>query len=177
MHGLIFTAFRAFVASEYPGVAEEVWANERHLTTEAYSDAEFERIVQRTVDRSGDTRETVLRRFGIFAGISTFRLLYPAYYAEHDDTFSFLLDIEQRIHEVVRGTVPLAAPPHLDIRSLAAGGVSIAYTSPRALCELLEGLVVGVSRFYGDAVLIDQPLCMHRGDAAGCTFFVTPARL
>jgi hypothetical protein len=119
----------------------------------------------------------VLRRFGIFAGISTFRLLYPDYYAEHDDTFSFLLDIEQRIHEVVRGTVPLAAPPHLDIRPLGAGGVSIAYTSGRQLCELLEGLVIGVSRFYGDAVQIDEPLCMHRGDTAGCTFFVTPTRV
>jgi hypothetical protein len=175
MHGLIFTSFHAFVASEYPSAADEVWANGRHLVTEAYSDEEFDAIVTRTVDLSGDPRATVLRRFGIFAGVSTFRLLYPDYYAEHGDTFSFLLDIEQRIHEVVRGTVPLAAPPHLGIRALSGGGVSIAYTSSRALCELLEGLVVGVARFYGDAVLIEQPLCMHRGDAAGCTFFVTPA--
>jgi len=70
---------------------------------------------------------------------------------------------------------PLAAPPHLDIRGLSGGGVSITYTSPRGLCELLEGLVVGIARSYGDAICIDQPLCMHRGDTAGCTFFVTPA--
>ena len=175
MHGLIFTGFRAFVASEYPLIADEVWANERHLATEAYADEEFTAIVARTVELSGDSRATVLRRFGIFAGISTFRLLYPAYYAGHDNTFQFLLDIEQQIHEVVRRTVPDSAPPHLDIRPLTGGGVSIAYTSSRALCELLEGLVVGVSRFYGDAVLIDQPLCTLRGDVA-CTFFVTPGR-
>jgi hypothetical protein len=175
MHGLIFTAFRAFVASEYPTIVDSVWEDKRHLATEAYGDDEFDTVVARTAEHSGDARATVLRRFGIFAGISTFRLLFPAYYAEHDHTFSFLLDIEQRIHETVRTTVPLSAPPHLDIRPLAAGGVSIAYTSTRALCELLEGLVVGVSRFYGDAVQIHQPLCMHRGDTAGCTFFVTPA--
>ena len=175
MHGLIFTAFRAFVASEYPAIADDVWENKRHLATEAYGDDDFEAILSRTADLAGNSREAVLRRFGIYAGISTFRLLYPDYYAEHGDTFSFLLDIEQRIHETVRGTVPLAAPPHLDIRQLAGGGVSIAYTSARALCELLEGLVIGVSRFYGDAIRIDQPLCMHRGDVAGCTFFVTPA--
>jgi hypothetical protein len=175
MHGLIFTSFRAFVASEYPAISDEVWTNERHLVTEAYDDEEFEAVVDRTIGLSGDSRATVLRRFGIFAGVSTFRLLYPGYYAEHDDTFSFLLDIEQQIHEVVRRVVPDAAPPHLDIRALSGGGVSIAYTSSRALCELLEGLVVGVARFYGDAVQIDQPLCMHRGDVAGCTFFVTPA--
>lgn len=175
MHGLIFTGFRAFVGSEYPAIAAEVWANERHLAGNAYPDEEFEAILTRTVELSGDPRETVLRRFGIFAGISTFRLLYPTYYAAHDDTFSFLLDIEQQIHEVVRRTVPDAAPPHLDIRPLSGGGLSIAYTSSRGLCELLEGLVIGVARFYGDAILIDQPLCMQRGDTAGCTFFVTPA--
>jgi hypothetical protein len=175
MHGLIFTSFRAFVASEYPAIVDDDLATERYLATDAYPDEEFTAILGRTVERSGDSRETVLRRFGIFAGVSSFRLLYPAYYAEHDSTFSFLLDIEQRIHEVVRRTVPDAAPPHLDIRALSGGGVSIAYTSSRGLCELLEGLVVGVAHFYGDAVLIDQPLCMHRGDVAGCTFFVTPA--
>jgi hypothetical protein len=174
MHGLIFTGFRAFVASEYPAIVGEVWTDERQLATEAYTDEQFEALLGRTVELSGDPRETVLRRFGIFAGVSTFRLLYPAYYAEHDDTFSFLLHIEQQIHEVVRRTVPDAAPPHLDIRELSGGGLSIAYTSSRGLCELLEGLVIGVARFYGDAVLIDQPLCMHRGDVAGCTFFVTP---
>lgn len=175
MHGLIFTGFRAFVTSEYPTVADEVWNGRRHLTTAAYADEDFEDVLSRTVERSGDDRATVLRRFGIFAGVSTFRLLYPAYYAGHADTFSFLLDIEQQIHEVVRRTVPGAAPPHLDIRPLSAGGVSIAYTSARGLCDLLEGLVVGVSRFYGDAITVDQPLCVHRGDVAGCTFFVTPA--
>lgn len=175
MHGLIFTGFRAFVESEYPRIAGEVWANERHLATEAYSDEEFEAILTRTIELSGDPRATVLRRFGIFAGVSTFRLLFPAYYASHDGTFTFLLDIEQQIHEVVRRTVTAAVPPHLDVRPLSGGGVSITYTSSRGLCELLEGLVVGVARFYGDAILIDQPLCMHRGDTAGCTFFVTPA--
>ena len=174
MHGLIFTGFRAFVASEYPAIAAEIWANDRHLATAAYPDEEFAAVLQRTVELSGDPRATVLRRFGIYAGLSTFRLLYPDYYAAHDNTFSFLLDIEQQIHEVVRRTVPDAAPPHLDIRPLSSGGVSIAYTSSRGLCDLLEGLVVGVGRFYGDPLRIEQPLCLQRGDVAGCTFFVTP---
>jgi hypothetical protein len=174
VHGLIFTSFRAFVASEYPAIVDDVWGTgKKYLSTDSYADEEFEALVARTVDHAGESRTRVLRRFGIFAGISTFRLLYPAYYAHHENTFSFLLDIEEQIHEVVRRTVPLAAPPRLDIRPLPGEGVSITYTSPRRLCELLEGLIVGVSRFYGDAVRIEQPLCMHRGDVAGCTFLVT----
>ena len=175
MHGLIFTSFRAFVGSEYPSIVRAVWADSQYLASEAYGDEVFEALVERTAALSGESRTTVLRRFGIFAGVSTFRLLYPGFYAGHDNTFSFLLDIEQQIHEVVRQTIPDAAPPHLDIRPLSGGGVSIAYTSSRGLCDLLEGLVIGVGRFYGDALEIDQPVCVHRGDVPGCTFFVTPA--
>ena len=176
MHGLIFTGFRAFVASEYPQVSEQVWEGEpRYLATEAYPDEVFGGVLERAIELTGDPRQVVLRRFGIFTGISTFRLLFPDYYASHKDTFSFLLDIEEQIHEVVRKTVPDAAPPRLDIVALSDGGVSITYTSYRGLCELLEGLIGGVARFYGDAVAIEQPLCMLRGDVAGCTFFVTRA--
>ena len=49
---------------------------------------------------------------------------------------------------------------------------SITYTSPRQLCALIDGLVTGVARHYGETIEIEQPLCMLRGDAAGCTFFI-----
>jgi len=176
VHGLIFTGFKTFVASEYPDVSEWVWEGApKFLATSAYSDEQFEEMLAKTVQLTGDPRRVVLRRFGIFTATSTFRLLYPAYYASHSSTVSFLLDIEQQIHEVVRRTVPGSAPPRLDVKALTTGGVSITYTSPRMLCELLEGLLVGVSRYYGEEITIDQPLCMHRGDEAGCTFFVGKA--
>jgi predicted hydrocarbon binding protein len=53
-------------------------------------------------------------------------------------------------------------------------GVSISYTSERKLCELLEGLVLGVAEYYREVVSVEQPLCMHRGDVA-CSVLVTPA--
>ena len=107
--------------------------------------------------------------------MSAFRLLYPDYYASSADTRAFLLGIEERIHEVVRRTIPDAAPPRLDIMPLGQTGVSITYTSPRQLCALIEGLVTGVARHYGETIEIEQPLCMLRGDTAGCTFFITRA--
>lgn len=51
--------------------------------------------------------------------------------------------------------------------------MSITYTSSRQLCELLEGLVIGAGKHYGDSLRIEQPLCMHRGDSAGCNFLVS----
>jgi predicted hydrocarbon binding protein len=99
--------------------------------------------------------------------------MYPDYYRAHDDTYGFLLGVEGQIHEIVRQTFADSAPPRLDVKRMQSG-VAVTYTSPRQLCELLDGLVVGVSRFYGDALSIDEPLCMLRGDPA-CTFFVQPA--
>ena len=49
-------------------------------------------------------------------------------------------------------------------------------SSERHLYEMLEGLVVGVSRYYGQLIEIEEPLCMLRGDETGCSFFITPTR-
>lgn len=82
-------------------------------------------------DATGSDRTTILRRFGVYTGMSAFRLLCPEYYTESADTRAFLLGIEERIHEVVRRTLPEAARPRRDITPLGNTGVSITYTSPR----------------------------------------------
>jgi hypothetical protein len=174
MHGLIFTAFRAFISLEHPEIVETLFSSEsRHLATQAYDDEEFDLLLARAARASGTESQELLRRFGAYAGVSAFRLLYPDYYAASSNTREFLLGVEERIHEVVRRTIPGAAPPRLDIVPLGEKDVSITYTSPRRLCALIVGLVSGVARHYGERVEIEQPLCMLRGDSAGCTFFVT----
>ena len=80
--------------------------------------------------------------------------------------------METRIHELVRGTIPSAGPPHLDVSPNSGGGVSIVYTSPRRLCVLLRGLTEGASRHFGEHAEMDERTCMLRGDLA-CTFDVS----
>jgi hypothetical protein len=80
--------------------------------------------------------------------------------------------VETRIHELVRGTIPNAGPPHLDISPNGGGGVSIVYASPRRLCVLLRGLTEGASRHYGEHAEMDERTCMLRGDLA-CAFDVS----
>lgn len=174
MHGLLFTAFRTFTESEYPEANEVIWQGApRHLLTSAYPDEDFEEYLRRTSQAVGETRERILRRFGIFAALSTFRLLYPDYYAAHDGALAFLSDVEERIHETVRKTIEGARPPHLDVTGVSDDTVMITYTSPRGLCALLDGLVTGVGRYYGERLRIEQTTCALRGDPAGCSFVVT----
>jgi hypothetical protein len=101
----------------------------------------------------------------------TFADLYPEYYRESGGARSFLLSVEDHIHALVRRAVPDAQPPRLHVMPLGDSGVAITYTSERNLCDLLEGLVLGTARFYGEEVTVEHPQCMLRG-AVACAFFV-----
>lgn len=174
MHGLIFTSFRQFAWSELGDAADEILAGRpRYLAVATYPDEEFLSLVDRTLEVTGLPRRELMLRFGAYTAQTIFRLLRPEFYAGSAGTRQFLLDVEERIHETLRQTMEGARPPRLTVVPLGADGVSISYTSDRGLCDLLEGLVVGTARHYGEQVAIDQTTCMHRGDPA-CCFFVTP---
>lgn len=175
MHGLIFTGLRRFTWTTFPDDAQGIWDSlPVYVQDEAYADDEFDAVVQRIADRTGRRRDELLREFGRFTGFWTFRALRRDYYERTTGTREFLLGVESRIHEEIRATADGAAPPRLRVTPLGADGVTIAYTSARGLCQMLEGLVAGVADYYGERFEITQPLCMHRGDAA-CSFVVTPA--
>ena len=123
--------------------------------------------------RGGRDGDETQRGFGAFAAQKTFAGLYPGYYAESGDTCTFLLGIEERIHELVRATIPGATPPKLHVQRLGEHGVLVSYTSRRGLCRLLEGLVHGTAEYYGERIELEELQCMHRGDA-GCVYSVTP---
>lgn len=174
MHGLIFTAFRQYCWTRLAEHSDTITRGlPNYVMTESYTDEDFDSLVARAVEATGRPRRDILVDFGRYTGFWVFRLMRGDYYEESGSTRRFLLDVESRIHETVRESTPLAAPPRLHVVPLGDDGVSISYTSDRKLCELLEGLVLGVAEYYGDDVSIEQPLCMHRGDVA-CSVLVTP---
>jgi hypothetical protein len=173
MHGLIFTAFRQYCWTRLEDVGDEISRGLPHyVMTASYPDEDFEALVARAVEASRRSRREILVDFGRFTGFWVFRVMRGDYYEASGSTRRFLLDVEARIHETVRESTPLAAPPRLHVVPLGEEGVSISYTSERKLCELLEGLVLGVAQYYGEDFSIEQPLCMHRGDVA-CSVLVT----
>jgi hypothetical protein len=175
MHGLIFTAFRQYCWTRLDAYSDEIARGlPNYVMTESYPDEDFDALVTRAAEASRRTRRDILVDFGRFTGFWVFRVMRGDYYEESGGTRRFLLDVESRIHETVRESTPLAAPPRLHVMPLGEDGVSISYTSERKLCELLEGLVTGVAEYYGEKVSIEQPVCMHRGDVA-CSVLVTIA--
>ena len=172
MHGLIFASLRDFTAERLgEDAAKEIWADRVFGTSEAYDDEWFVAQLERLVAATEGTRDEVERDFGSFAARRTFAGLYPAYYEENEDVFSFLLGIEEKIHELVRASIPGALPPHLHVQELKGLGVLVTYTSDRGLCRLLEGLVRGTAAHYGDEIALEEIQCMKQGDP-GCVFSV-----
>lgn len=175
MHGLIFTSFRQFTWTHFPTEADRIWAGlPRYLAAHSYPDEEFGRLLGNALRETGAERRDLLLRFGSYTAQTFFLLLRPEYYEESDGTQSFLLGIEERIHDVVRHTIPGAAPPRLQVVPLGEHGVSVTYTSERRLCDLLEGLLRGTAAHYRERFDIEQTTCMERGDQ-GCCFFMMPA--
>lgn len=175
MHGLIFTSLRRYTWTTFPDEAQGIWDGlPSYVQDEAYPDADFRAAIERIAETTERPSDELLRDFGRFTGFWTFRALRPDYYEQTEGTCRFLLDVESRIHEEIRATTEGAAPPRLRVTPLGEDGVTIAYTSERGLCAMLEGLVTGVADYYGERFDISQPLCMHRGDPA-CSFVVTPA--
>ena len=174
MHGVIFTSLRDYLTATHGSdLAQQVFADQPiFLLSEAYDDALIGELVARASEATGAEAGAVVHDFGVFTARTTFTRLYPAFFAIAPSAREFLLTVETRIHELVRATIPNAAPPQLRIDEHGPDGVRIAYSSPRRLCVLLRGLVQGTAAHYAQTAAIEEPTCMHRGDAA-CTFEVT----
>ena len=174
MHGLVFTSFLEFLATRAEAAAAGPHERPAYDGRGSYPDEEFRDLVAGGARTAGVLPSELLRQFGVYAANVSFANLFPGYYAESADTRSFLLAVEEHIHELVRATIPGARPPRLNVRPLGERGVCITYTSERGLCDLLEGLVAGTARYYGEEFEIEQIMCMHEGGLA-CTFLVQPS--
>ena len=172
MHGLIFVSFRDYLASRFDsGTAADVFAGEPlYAMSDAYDDDRFAALLERASARSGEPASDLLYDFGRFTGETVFPRLYPAFYEIAGGTAGFLLTVEDRIHELVRATIPSARPPELSAEPID-GGVRLTYSSPRHLCRLLSGLATGTARHYGEHGDVVEATCMLRGDDA-CRFDV-----
>jgi hypothetical protein len=180
MHGVIFTSLREYVTAAHGSeFASDIFAGQPVFRPdEAYPDEQLVRLVDRAAQASGRTADAIVHDFGVFTAITTFPRLYPAFYAVAPSARAFLLTVEARIHELVRATIPNAAPPQLAITPLADDSVSIIYASRRGLCVLLRGLVQGTASRYGEQAVLEETTCMRHGRPA-CRFEVRlrPARL
>lgn len=175
MKGIVFNLLEAAVTKEF---GEDVWD---HLLDEAglegaytslgsYDDAEVFRLVNAAAATLKLPPREVLRWFGRSA-IPLLAERYPQFFNGHLDTRSFLLTLNGIIHPEVRKLYPGAITPVFDFDTSSADTLKIGYHSPRKLCALAEGFILGSLERFGQQAVVTHPQCVHEG-ATECIFHV-----
>lgn len=87
---------------------------------------------------------------------------YPVFFNNAPNARSFILALNTIIHPEVRKLYAGAACPHFHFVE-TEDTVIMGYNSPRRLCHLAHGFVLGLAEHFGETIEIEQPACMHEG--------------
>lgn len=180
MHGLIFFFIQKFADSlavrlsstaAVGGTATGSAAGrDRFLPSGVYPDADAVALLGSIAAARSEPLGDTVTAFGEFLAPHLVKvagtLVDPAW-----RTLDLVEHTEDLIHAMVRTTQPGAEPPVLEAARIAPQELHLVYTSRRRLCGLATGLLRGLARHYGEAVDIEEPSCLLRGDPF-CSFVI-----
>ena len=175
MKGVIFNLLETVVSDAHgPDAWDELL--ERAALEGAYAgvgrypDEELLALVAETATLRGEDPDVVVRWFGRRA-MPHLAAAYPSFFDERPDLRSFLLSLNTIVHAEVRKLYPGAVVPEFRFEDETEGAMVLGYDSPRRLCVLAEGFILGAGDHYGASVTVTQPDCMRRG-APSCRLVV-----
>jgi hypothetical protein len=168
MKGIVFNLLEDAVTREY---GEDAWddillaagLDGAYTSLGSYPDADLTELVAAASVSFGAPPQTIIRWFGR-AAMPALSVAYPGFFEPHVDIRPFLYTLNDIIHPEVRKLYPGADVPSFGMTTGPDGGVTMRYGSPRQLCAFAEGLIEGAAAHFSQAVRIEQPQCMLRGD-------------
>lgn len=129
----------------------------------SYPDTELLALVDAASQMLGITPAEVLQWIGR-AAIPLLAVRYELFFTPHHGARSFVMSVNDIIHPEVRKLYSGAGCPHFHFHDEPDGRLVIGYRSPRQLCQLAHGFILGASDHYRQAVDIEHVSCMTRGD-------------
>lgn len=171
MHGIVFSQLKGFIIA---GHGDAVWKqicsgaglpNKLYLATSVYPDEEIGRLVASASQVLGADVAVILEAFGkaLVPGLVS---VYGTSLKPQWKTLDVLENVETTIHTVVRRRDPGATPPALESKRNGPREVEIVYRSPRRLCALARGIVLGLADHFKERVSLAETTCMLRGGAS-----------
>ncbi len=178
MHGIIFVELKAFVEKSYD---KQTWIDllasvgkrpANYGAFRNYPDEEILALIGAAVQKTGLTQAQLLEGFGKHLGPVLAKSRIHLYLSGihscpivHDDwkLLDLLENTQELIHTLVQQVVPECSPAKLQV-SRTPHDATIVYDSPRKLCALARGIVLGMAEHYKCTVSITEPKCMLRGD-------------
>ncbi len=94
---------------------------------------------------------------------------FPHSFAGHGSTAAFLRTLNDVVRDAVHRLHPAEQVPVVDVHHDPASPrwVALGHASSPGLCAVLEGLVLGLARHYGEPVQVSHPKCLRLG-ASSC---------
>lgn len=168
MKGVIFNVVEEVVTQN---LGEDTWDNllvladldGSYTSLGSYPDAELMKIVAVASDVLATPVDQLLRSLGADAMPHLYKR-FPHFFDNTPDGKTFILSLNTIIHPEVRKLYAGASCPHFHFTE-GEDRLSLGYNSPRKLCHLAHGFVDGLARHYGETIVVEQPKCMHNGDA------------
>jgi hypothetical protein len=169
MKGVIFNLLASAVCDEH---GEDMWdelldragLEGAWTSVGSYPHQDLLRVTAEAAAMWGWTQDDVIRWFGR-AAIPRLAAAFPAFFAGHGSTFPFLRTLNDVHHLEVLKVYPDADLPVFAFDPPREDHVlTMRYSSARALCAFGEGLIRGAGDHFGEALSVEQPQCVHRGD-------------
>ncbi len=178
MKGIIFNLLEDVVVTAHGDAVWDELLDQAELdgvytSLGSYDDADMMALVSTAGTALSLSDDEVLRWFGRQA-IPGMVERWPGFFAAHEKTIPFLRTLNSVIHPEVRKLYAGAYCPHFDFTSPSDGSLLMGYRSPRQLCGLAHGFILGAGDHYGEEVTVQHLECMHDG-ADRCLIAVTAA--
>ena len=137
MKGIVFNLLEEAVSTEFGDATwdrllDDAQLDGAYTSLGSYDDAEIFRLVGVASAALNIPEQDVLRWFGRRA-MPLLAKRYPAFFANHPNTRSFLLTLNNIIHPEVRKLYPGASPPVFDFDTGGSEELVIGYNSARRL--------------------------------------------
>jgi hypothetical protein len=167
MKGIVFNLLeevvrRQFGDATWDQLLQAAGLEGAYTSLGSYDDAELFKLVQAASSALNLPPDEVVRWFGR-QSMPRLAEKYPRFFEPHKNTRAFVLTLNNIIHPEVRKLYPGAQVPVFEFDTSSADSLGLTYRSPRKLCALAEGLILGAADQYGETVLFEHLECMKRG--------------
>lgn len=168
MKGIVFNLLEQVVTQQH---GEAVWEelldrtglSGAYTSLGSYPDDQVSALVGAASNMLAIPPDEVLRWFGREA-MPLLAERFPAFFAPHANTLSFVKSVNSIIHPEVRKLYAGAGCPHFQFSDTTDGGLRVGYNSSRRLCALAHGFIEGAARKFGESTRIEHVTCMNHGD-------------
>ncbi len=170
MKGAIFTCLQELVEQEHGLVFWDKVITERsfdsdgiYISTKNYSDEELFSIVTYLAEATKTSTSQLIQALGKKLFLKLLPMA-PPQAQQASELRTFLLMVDKIIHVEVLKLYADANLPEFKYDNEQSDYLIMKYTSPRKLCHLSEGLILGASAHFNQKVSIQQTTCMHSSD-------------